>query len=69
MNFVFYHDSNKTCVEIIILNDYLVEAPNETFYVYFSPVSLAQQVLFDQDRVTVSISDTDSMFLNQITTL
>ena len=64
MDFVFYRDSNRACVQIVIRNDFLVESLYETFFVDFSSVSHPRQVLFDQNRATVVIKDIDRMFLN-----
>ena len=59
LDFTFYKDENRACVYVPILNDFLVEALYETFFVGFTAQN--QLVIFNQSRATVTIKDIDSM--------
>jgi hypothetical protein len=55
--FTFAHDQTKACVDVRILNDFLLEALYERFFVDFS--SKHSKVIFEQKRVVATIVDTD----------
>ena len=60
LDLVFYKDSNRVCVYVPILNDFLVEDLHEMFFVDFTARS--ELVIFNVSRATVTIQDTDSKF-------